>query len=53
MMGGVSLLHDGEAKNVDQLRKKLLKKDRSYRILEPSECTSTWSPSTFSVIVFN
>ena len=24
---------------MDQLRKELLKKDKSYRILEPSECT--------------
>lgn len=47
--GGDSLLHEichchitgGEAKNVDQLRKELLKKDRSYKILEPSEYTPT------------
>jgi len=37
----VIIITGGEAKNVDQLRKELLKKDRSYRILEPSECTPT------------
>ena len=34
----------GEAKNVDQLRKELLKKDKGYRVLEPGE--SNRNPST-------